>query len=123
MTIRDGTADAPPTGWNASEEDPDSILNYYRTLVRLRKEYPVIAEGSIRFYNTQKDGVLCYEREPDGKVLTVLCSFLPETASYRLEETAAARLENGTLLLSSYTDASERPAGELRPFEAVAVLN
>ena len=33
----------------AEEQDADSVLAYYRKLVALRKEYPVIQEGAIEF--------------------------------------------------------------------------
>ena len=33
----------------AEEKDDDSILNFYKKLIALRKEMPVISEGKIQF--------------------------------------------------------------------------
>ena len=33
----------------AAQNDPDSILSFYKTLIRLRHEMPIISEGDIRF--------------------------------------------------------------------------
>ena len=62
----------------AEEADPDSILNYYRQLVRLRQEHPVIAEGSVKFLETGNDDVLAYERRLGDEHLVVICNFSGE---------------------------------------------
>ena len=105
----------------SEEKDPDSILNYYRTLVRLRKEYAIIAEGEIRFLETGNGRVFAYERSLDGQRLTVVCNFGGQN------ETASVALNPGTVLLcNGKPDQLERlqnGALTLRPYEAFAVLN
>ena len=97
------------------EQDPDSILHFYRALVALRKEHPVIAAGDIRFLDTGNDAVFAYERNLDGKRLTVVCSFAPG------EEQISFTVPEGKPLIGNYPDApAER--NRLRPFEACAVL-
>ena len=46
----------------AEEQDADSVLAYYRKLVALRKEYPVIQEGAIEFLYREVPGLLAYQR-------------------------------------------------------------
>lgn len=46
----------------AELRDPDSILHYYKKLIRLRKEEPVIAEGQIEFLFQDVPGVFAYRR-------------------------------------------------------------
>ena len=104
----------------AEEQDPDSILHYYRRLVRLRKEYPIIAEGSIHFLDTGNDRVLAYERELDNQRLTVLCSFSGEPETLASPELEAA-FRQGQVLIGNYDGAMETPH-TLRPFEAAALL-
>ena len=101
----------------SEEEDPDSILHFYRTLTSLRKEYAVIAEGDIRFLAAGADGVIAYERSLHGQVLTVLCNM---TAA---EVPCAPALREGCCLLTNYPeDATDEAASVLRPFEAAAYL-
>ena len=100
------------------ENDSDSILHYYRTLVQLRKEQPVIAEGKIRFLDTGSDRVFAYERSLDDRILTVICSFSGNTEVISTE--LAGRLNAGTLLIGNYADKAVQQ-GMLRPYEAAAV--
>lgn len=44
------------------EQDESSILNYYKRLIRLRKENPVISDGQIEFSDTKCDEVFAYRR-------------------------------------------------------------
>ncbi|MBR2527964.1 MAG: alpha,alpha-phosphotrehalase [Blautia sp.] len=105
----------------AEEKDPDSILNYYRSLVRLRKENPIISEGGICFLDTGNDKVFAYERRFEGQILTVICSFSDhrETISEDLTE----RIRKGRLLIGNYEsqDGQQDTVGLLRPYEAAAV--
>ena len=105
----------------AEEKDPDSILHFYRSLVQLRKEQPVIAEGGIRFLDTGSDRVFAYERTIEGQVLTVVCSFSTDTEEVSAQ--IADRLGRGTLLISNYKkpDRQQGSDGTLRPYEAAAV--
>ncbi len=105
----------------AEEKDPDSILHFYRSLVQLRKEQPVIAEGGIRFLDTGSDRVFAYERTLEGQVLTVVCSFSTDTEEVSAQ--IADRLGRGTLLISNYKkpDRQQGSDGTLRPYEAAAV--
>jgi len=102
----------------AEERDPDSVLCYYRKLVALRREYPVISEGSTRFLKTGNEKVLAYERALGRQRLTVVCSF-----SAGEEETVGIPLQ-GYVILCNYPAEKENGAADrdLRPFEAVAVL-
>lgn len=105
----------------AEEDDPDSILHYYRTLIKLRKDYPIIAEGEVRFLDTDNERVFAYERSLDGQRLTVVCNFSGQN------EAANIDLKPGTLLLcNGAPDQMERLENgtlALRPYEAFAVLN
>ena len=51
---------ADRNGVNVSdqESDEDSILNFYRRLIRLRKEYKVISEGRIEFIFDEVEEIL-----------------------------------------------------------------
>lgn len=95
-------------------QDEDSVLNYYRKLVALRKEYPVISEGDIRFLETEEENLLAYERVLGEEKLTVLCSF----SGQELPIPEALQTE-GQILIGNY---EEQEAGRklLRPYETAA---
>lgn len=52
----------------------DTILNFYKKLIQLRKELPVIANGTIQFLDEESEGVIGYVRELEGTKLVVLCN-------------------------------------------------
>ena len=95
----------------AEETDPDSILNYYRELVKLRQEHPVIAEGTIRFLETGNDDVLAYEREGCGEHLVVICNFSRE------ERTVKGLEFQGEMLIGNWKGSHKM----LKPYEAVVL--
>lgn len=102
----------------SEENDPDSILNYYRKLVRLRKEYPIIAEGGVRFLESGNDKAIAYERSLGEQRLTVACSF--SGGEEAIDAALSDTLKAGNVLIGNY--AERNGASRLRPFEAVAAL-
>ena len=55
--------------------EKDSIFSFYRELIRIRKEMPIVAEGGIRFLEEENPDVLAYERRWNNESLIVLCNF------------------------------------------------
>ena len=98
---------------NAATEmaDPHSAYAYYKKLIALRKELPVIQDGDVRFVDGADDKVIAYERTLDGVRVLVQCNFSGE-------EQRALPTEGGEVLIGNY----DAPAGAdiLRPWEAVA---
>lgn len=84
----------------AQEEDPDSILNFYRRLIKFRKETPVALYGSYRELIPESDKLYVYEREYEGTRLLVVCSFTNELVRFELPE--SSRLERAELVLANY---------------------
>lgn len=103
----------------AEEQDTDSVLNYYRKLVRLRKEYPVIQEGNIDFLCQDQEGIFAYERVLGKQRLVVYHNLTEEEIPLPMP----VEVSVGTLLLENYP---QKYAGEsfnsLRPYECFAVL-
>jgi len=98
----------------SEEKDPDSVLNFYRRLVSLRKEYAVISDGGIRFLESGNEKVFAFERILDDKTLSVFLSFSSDN------EKISLKIPAGEILIGNYDTATEKP-DLLRPFEAVAV--
>ncbi len=114
---------------NAADElqDPDSIFYFYRTLIELRKELPVIANGKIRFHAKDCADVLAYERYFDEETkdasasadhLLVLCNLTSKTVQVDLP----AEMKIRSTILNNYKDRAADPSADtvtLLPFEAV----
>ncbi|MEE1108776.1 MAG: alpha,alpha-phosphotrehalase [Lachnospiraceae bacterium] len=96
----------------SEEQDPDSILAFYKMLVQFRKDSEIVADGEIRFLDTGTDDVIAYERTLKGEKLTVVCSM----RGFDVPAPAVAGLEGRRLLISNYVNAGE--TGVLRPYEA-----
>lgn len=56
----------------AQEQDPDSILNYYKKLIHLRKQYAIIQEGAIEFLYQKQPEIFGYKRLLDDQELLVI---------------------------------------------------
>ena len=58
-----------------SRHEPDSVFQYYKELVKLRKELPVIQKGAVTPLLREDKEILAYKREYQGKELYVFCNF------------------------------------------------
>ncbi len=103
------------------EKNPDSILNYYRKLLKVRKENKIIIYGDYNEHFPESNELYCYERNYEGQKMLVVCSFSDKTITFRAPE--GFDLTKGELLLSNYNDAPARPKiCALRPYEARVYL-
>jgi glycosidase len=57
----------------------DSVFNYYKKLLALRKESDVLRRGSFTDVTGEADGYFAYEREYNGEKLLVICNFDKES--------------------------------------------
>jgi alpha-glucosidase len=58
------------------QNDPNSLLNYYKTLIQLRKDNPQLREGDFVPVDESNDSVLSYLRKTkDGKAVLVSLNF------------------------------------------------
>ena len=100
------------------EKDLSSCLNYFRKLVKLRKDNPVLVYGKYTLLDKGNPKVYAYLREEGEKKMLVTLNFSTETA--RVETGISSR--NIKLLIANYPDAPVSKTGddifELRPYEA-----
>jgi glycosidase len=63
----------PNDGISLEEEkpDPNSIYNFYRKVIAIRKNNPVISEGKYETLMNSNDSVFCYQRYDSEKALIV----------------------------------------------------
>ena len=102
---------------NAAAEvgDPDSIYSYYKQLVALRKQRPVIQSGRIEFLYKDDPDLLAYRRWDETGELLVLCNLTAHDAPVALPQ----GWQNAGVLLGNYPDGA--PGASLRPYEALVL--
>lgn len=99
------------------EEDPNSILNFYRTAIRLRKSLPIVRDGVYREFFPLSGKLYCYSRETDTQRLLVLCSFSDKPQKLRVP--TGFDLNCSRLILQNYADAGKTV---LKPYESRVYL-
>src|SRR5664279_3342340 len=87
----------------AEETDANSPLNYFRKIVKLRKENLVLVYGKYTLLDKGNPNVYAYTRELNGKKLLVLLNFTSKVAAYN----AGLDKSNAKLLLDNYSRPSE----------------
>ncbi|NPV58800.1 MAG: DUF3459 domain-containing protein [Actinobacteria bacterium] len=73
----------PERNVEREDADPYSLLNWYRRLIRLRRERPALRAGSYRAIEGAPGGVFAYLREAGGEAVAVLLNFSPRQVSLR----------------------------------------
>ena len=96
----------------AQEKDPNSVLNYFRKMVQLRKSTPALVYGKYELVDKNNPDVYAYTRTGrDGKYLVVL-NFTNHNATYN----AGAALSKRHSIICNYPKPS--PNTKLKPYEA-----
>jgi glycosidase len=63
----------------AQEADPESLLNYYRRLIRLRQSERALSRGAVHSLETGREDVIAWERSEAGRRLVVVANLSEET--------------------------------------------
>ncbi|MGN0424179.1 MAG: alpha-glucosidase [Acetatifactor sp.] len=100
----------------AQEKDEDSILNFYRRLIRLRKDYPIITYGSYKLLYPDSETIFAYERILGEEKLLVVCSFAEDEIDLEISDEYADRAAK--LLISNYPETEISKVLHLLPYEA-----
>ncbi|MCQ2463934.1 MAG: hypothetical protein MJ177_11160, partial [Clostridia bacterium] len=85
-----------------AEEDENSILNYYRKLLKFRKENPIVIYGDYKEHNKSSRDLFVYERSYEGKRMLVMCCFSEESVAFTAPKDFD--LTKAQLVLSNYSD-------------------
>ena len=92
--------------------DPTSQLNWYKSLIHLRRTLPALRDGSMTMLNTSDNNVLSYARSsgPSSVIVVMNCTAQPRTVSFDLGGTRIKGSKVSTLLTN---DASLKSATSL----------
>lgn len=93
--------------------DKDSVLNFYRRLLALRKKHLALIYGDIKIINKKRKNLLTYYRSNQLEVFYIECNLSRKTIRRKTV------LPVGLRLISNYQEASP---SELKPYEAAVWL-
>ena len=100
----------------AELENPDSILNHYKKLIKFKKENKTAIYGDYKEHYKNSGKLYVYERNHEGKRLLVICSFTDENVAFEAPD--GFELEKGTPMLCNYPEPTVQGNGfKTRPYE------
>ena len=94
----------------------DSVFNYYKKLIRLRKENEIIVYGNYELLLPEDENIFAYVRTLDNQKLLVVCNFSKAEQKFDF-----SGYENAKALISNY-NRDARKDGILKPYEATVLL-
>ncbi|WP_279345130.1 alpha-glucosidase [Gramella sp. MT6] len=100
----------------AENKDPNSCLNYFRDLVELRMENPVLVYGDYELLFPENETVYAYTRELNEKKMLILLNFSTENTSIEIPE----KLKDLKLVKNNLSDVElEDSKVTLKPYQAL----
>ena len=102
---------------NVENEIQGPIFSFYQNLIRLRKEMPIISEGSYKPALEDSQQVYAFERQYEDEKLLVLNNFYATEVEIELP----APYQNGQILISNYEDVEVSEKMVLKPYQTLAI--
>ena len=98
--------------------DPNSVLHYYRRLIRLRRENPIMVYGTYDLILDDHPQIYAFTRTLDDDRLLVILNFSGDTPVFVLPDHLASY--DKKLLIGNYEVDPAEEIGQLtlRPYEA-----
>ncbi|MBT2638349.1 alpha-glucosidase [Bacillus sp. ISL-39] len=101
--------------------DENSIYHYYRKLIQLRKEHPIIVHGRYDILVPEDESIYVYTRTLETKKLLVLLNFTDEEQGFAVPDELHGK--KNEILISNYgADEEYGSVITLRPYEAIVYL-
>lgn len=96
--------------------DKNSIFNFYKKIIRLRKNNDTILYGKYELLNKESEELFVYTREYKAEKLLVICNWTDKEQNYSLPyEWVTAKK---SLLISNYEESGTFNTMILKPYEA-----
>jgi oligo-1,6-glucosidase len=101
--------------WNIEkqESEEDSVLSFYKRLIKLRKESTALIYGDIKIVNKKVRDLFTYYRTNQNDAFFIECNLSKKPIKRRY------KLPHGSRLIANYREVSE---SELKPYEAAVWL-
>lgn len=91
------------------DNDKDSVLNFYRDIIKLRKEYKSLIYGDIKIVNKRTKDLFTYYRTSETEIIYIECNLCNK------EKKRKGKFPYADKLISNYPDTEK---SILRPYEA-----
>ncbi|MFD1095602.1 glycoside hydrolase family 13 protein [Salegentibacter chungangensis] len=102
----------------AQDEDPNSVLNHFRKMTRVRKENPALVYGAYQLIQKEHAEIYAFTRTYKGKKLLVLLNFTDHESGIELENLKFT----GKQLINNYSTFDKPEDGiRLKPYQAVII--
>ena len=85
-----------------AEKDPNSLLHFYRKLIKFKKENKVAIYGKYKEYYPNSSSLYVYERVLSNEKILVICSFKENSVKFKAP--AGYDLTKGELIFNNYSD-------------------
>lgn len=95
----------------------DSVFNYYKQLIKLRKQNPIIVYGTYDLLLANDSDLYVYTRTYENDKLLIICNFTDKEIKFNLPD----EFKNSIVLISNYEQNNIFKNSILKPYEA-AVL-
>ncbi len=101
------------------ETDPDSVLHYFRRMIRLRKSLPELVYGSYKVIDKNNPNVYAYTRTLNNQSVLVMLNFSEQQISFRVPMSAGSV---GEVLLNNLQNyKAHKNVSYLQPYQALIV--
>ena len=98
------------------DNDPQSVLNYFRRMTRLRNDHPVLVYGDYELLQREHPTVYAYTRTLGGEKMLILLNFSESDSTIELADLERAQ----DILINNYEDvAVTGNTLHLKPYQAV----
>ncbi len=102
---------------SSQEKDENSVLNFYRKAIALRKELSCVRYGDYKEYGKYSSTFYTYSREDEKQKIIVVCSFSDKNEKWNAPK--GFDINSAKLCLCNYGDTDNQT---LRPYEARVYL-
>lgn len=100
-----------------SLKDKNSIFYYYKKLIKLRKDYEIISNGSFNKFLEDHKSIFGYKRKLNNEELICLNNFYEEKVEIEIDE-----LEKYDILISNYRNTNfKQNTIKLRAYESITL--
>ncbi|ABX42702.1 glycoside hydrolase family 13 protein [Lachnoclostridium phytofermentans] len=94
------------------KEDEDSILNFYKKLIKIKKETTGLIYGDYKLLMEESESIYAYTREYEEKNYLVVCNLSEELSELQID----LDITKGEILISNYEDRNSKEM-LLKPYE------
>jgi oligo-1,6-glucosidase len=103
----------------AQEKDPDSILHYFRKMIKVRKAHPVLLYGYYHLLDKEHKQVYAYTRTLGDEKFLVLLNFSTEAVDYKIP---GAFRHDEEILINNYKSCEQhKDKINLLPYQAIVM--